>query len=120
MWPLLERDESLRQFEAALVDRLGGHGRVAPVSGDAGIGKPTLVQRFVTSRPRGRARSWTAPLAVCSADRSSVFWRCSQSSLHVPPSPSSKIFTGPTRRRSISSVCWPAVSRALRLDSYCR
>jgi DNA-binding CsgD family transcriptional regulator len=95
---LLERDGCLRQLEAALADALGGHGRVALVSGEAGIGKTTLVQRFVqlprphvrvlwgtcdvqfTPRPLGpvhdmaaRLRGAVPRLLADGADRSSVF-----------------------------------------------
>jgi DNA-binding CsgD family transcriptional regulator len=48
---LLERDGCLRQLEAALADALAGHGRVALVSGEAGIGKTTLVERFIQAPP---------------------------------------------------------------------
>jgi len=43
---LLERDIPLRELDAALKDAVGGEGRVALVSGEAGIGKTSLVERF--------------------------------------------------------------------------
>src|SRR5262245_25113549 len=48
---LLERDGCLRQLEAALADALEGHGRVALVSGEAGIGKTSLIERFIQAAP---------------------------------------------------------------------
>lgn len=46
---LLERDEALRQLEAALREAGGGEGRIALLSGEAGIGKTSLVQRFLAT-----------------------------------------------------------------------
>jgi DNA-binding CsgD family transcriptional regulator len=52
---ILEREGCLRQLEDALADALAGHGRVALVGGEAGIGKTTLVRRFTqVRRPRVR------------------------------------------------------------------
>ena len=52
---LLERDGCLRQLEAAVAEAATGHGRVALVSGEAGIGKTTLIERFIqVPRPRVR------------------------------------------------------------------
>jgi ATP/maltotriose-dependent transcriptional regulator MalT len=44
---LLEREPYLAQLEAALVEVEAGEGRIALVSGEAGIGKTTLVERFI-------------------------------------------------------------------------
>jgi DNA-binding CsgD family transcriptional regulator len=43
---LLEREAALRNLDAALDQALLGQGRVALVSGEPGIGKTTLVERF--------------------------------------------------------------------------
>jgi DNA-binding CsgD family transcriptional regulator len=43
---LLERETQLRELEAALHDAVNGAGRLALVSGEAGIGKTALVERF--------------------------------------------------------------------------
>ena len=58
---LLERDAELRRLRAAL-DRAGrGHGSVALVSGEAGIGKTSLVRELAAGAP-GRMR---ALVGVC-------------------------------------------------------
>ena len=44
---LLERDDALAALEAARAAAAGGSGRVALVSGEPGIGKTSLVSRFV-------------------------------------------------------------------------
>jgi DNA-binding CsgD family transcriptional regulator/tetratricopeptide (TPR) repeat protein len=49
MTTLLERDPELRRLSAALADARQGHGRVAFVSGEAGIGKTALVSAFAAS-----------------------------------------------------------------------
>ena len=57
---LLEREEALRAFEDALGSALAGEGRVALVSGEAGIGKTSVVRHF-TQMSRGSARTlWGA------------------------------------------------------------
>jgi DNA-binding CsgD family transcriptional regulator/tetratricopeptide (TPR) repeat protein len=43
---LLERETQLRELEAALNDAVNGAGRLALLSGEAGIGKTALVERF--------------------------------------------------------------------------
>ena len=51
---LLERDGERRVFDAALERAAGGAGSVLLVSGEAGIGKTSLVRDFVRSPSRGR------------------------------------------------------------------
>ena len=52
---ILERDAALSTLHDALDDAIAGSGRVALVSGEAGIGKTTVVQIFQESA-RGRVR----------------------------------------------------------------
>ena len=47
---LLERDQYLAALEA-LREAASGHGRIALISGEAGIGKTALVERFVAQAP---------------------------------------------------------------------
>ena len=50
---LLERDELLERFEAALADAAAGHGRLVLLGGEAGVGKTTLLRAFcAAARPR--------------------------------------------------------------------
>jgi DNA-binding CsgD family transcriptional regulator len=44
---LLERDSFLLELDAALKDAIVGQGRVALVSGEAGIGKTSLIEHFI-------------------------------------------------------------------------
>jgi len=53
--PLLERDAALVALRGALEDALAGRGRLALVSGEAGIGKTSLVRVFQETA-RGRMR----------------------------------------------------------------
>lgn len=46
---LLEREQVLQMLAAALGEAVAGQGRIALVSGEAGIGKTSLVDRFVTT-----------------------------------------------------------------------
>jgi len=55
---LLERGPALAALHAALDAALGGAGRVAAVSGEAGIGKTSLVEAFAAAAS-GRARVLT-------------------------------------------------------------
>jgi len=52
---LIEREAALAELDALLADALGGRGRVALVHGAAGIGKTTLIERFVAT-----AGGWTS------------------------------------------------------------
>ena len=47
---LLERETPLRKLDAALQEATAGEGRVTLVSGEAGIGKTSLVEQFVRQR----------------------------------------------------------------------
>jgi len=44
---LLEREEQLKRLERAFAAARGGSGRVVAIAGEAGVGKTTLVERFV-------------------------------------------------------------------------
>ena len=57
---LLERDELLGELEAALRDAVGGNGRIALVSGEAGIGKTSLIEQFVRRQKRETRILWGA------------------------------------------------------------
>jgi len=48
---LLEREPLFNEMEAILGDVAGGGGRVTFVSGEAGIGKTSLVEQFTERRP---------------------------------------------------------------------
>jgi DNA-binding CsgD family transcriptional regulator len=57
---LLERGENLSALGDALRRAVSGHGRIALVSGEAGIGKTTLVERFVADAPSEVRVLWGA------------------------------------------------------------
>jgi DNA-binding CsgD family transcriptional regulator/tetratricopeptide (TPR) repeat protein len=57
---LLERDHNFRTLHAALCRAIDAHGQVALVSGEAGIGKTSLVERFIEQRPPGARVLWGA------------------------------------------------------------
>ena len=85
--PILERDAHLEQLETLLGRALAGKGAVAIVSGEAGIGKTTLLRAFAqrattrvfwggcdelfTPRPLGPLHDMN--LALASDDRASLF-----------------------------------------------
>lgn len=52
---LLEREQFLDELEALLSDVAAGNGRMVLVSGEAGIGKTSLVERFIAEH-KGHAR----------------------------------------------------------------
>lgn len=58
MTVLLERDDCLGELDAALRSTVQGSGRIALVYGEAGIGKTSLVDRFVALRGRGCRTLW--------------------------------------------------------------
>ena len=55
---LLERDDCLEELDAALRETAGGEGRLALVFGEAGIGKTSVVDRFVELRRRSIHVLW--------------------------------------------------------------
>ena len=57
---LLERDAQLAALESALNEARAGQGRVVLVSGEAGIGKTSLVQRFVVEQQPAMRVLWGA------------------------------------------------------------
>lgn len=58
--PLLEREKFLDEMAAALEGAAGGSGRTVLVSGEAGIGKTSLVERFTEERCGGARVLWGA------------------------------------------------------------
>jgi predicted ATPase len=59
--PLLERESELADLDAALAMARAGQGRVALVSGSAGMGKTSVVRAFLA----GIDASWRAPATTC-------------------------------------------------------
>jgi ATP/maltotriose-dependent transcriptional regulator MalT len=57
---LLERTPFLAVLDECLADAVGGRGRLVLVSGDAGIGKTSLIKRFVEARSGGARVLWGA------------------------------------------------------------
>ncbi|MBL8045770.1 MAG: AAA family ATPase [Anaerolineales bacterium] len=57
---LLEREEALRELEAALTEAQSGAGRVAVVSGEAGIGKTVLIQNLARAQRANVRVLWGA------------------------------------------------------------
>jgi DNA-binding CsgD family transcriptional regulator len=57
---LLEREEYLFALDDALRQAVAGQGRIALISGEAGIGKTALVERFVADAPSGTRTLWGA------------------------------------------------------------
>lgn len=57
---LLERDDALDRMRQALNSALAGRGRLVLLSGEAGIGKTTLVERFLAEHGQGVPTRWGA------------------------------------------------------------
>jgi DNA-binding CsgD family transcriptional regulator len=57
---LLERDRELAALAAQLEETTTGQGRIALISGEAGIGKTALVERFIARCPAGTRTLWAA------------------------------------------------------------
>ncbi len=57
---LLERDHELATLHTLLDETSAGAGRIALISGEAGIGKTALVERFVAGAPAGVRTLWGA------------------------------------------------------------
>src|SRR6185436_5133374 len=57
---LVEREQFLEELEAIFTDVVGGHGRFVLVSGEAGIGKTSLVERFVDTHHKQARVLWGA------------------------------------------------------------
>lgn len=57
---LLERDEFLLTLNQSLRQAVEGRGRIVLVSGEAGIGKTSLVECFVERRPTSVRALWGA------------------------------------------------------------
>ncbi|HLO31453.1 MAG TPA: AAA family ATPase [Anaerolineales bacterium] len=60
MMELLERDSFLRELDTALKDAVPGQGRVVLVSGEAGIGKTSLVEHFTRAHQDSIRVLWGA------------------------------------------------------------
>ena len=60
---LIERDKALASLSALMTGVAGGRGHVALVSGEAGIGKSSLIRRFLATAPAG----WRTALGGCDA-----------------------------------------------------
>ena len=127
---LLERDDELAQLQAAVDGLHRGEGAIVLVSGEAGVGKSSLVKAFLrtldkrvrirsgacedllslrTLGPlRDAVRGQASPLAVAlaSGDQDAVFAPCTRSCPTRGSRPCSwwRTSTGPTTPRSTSCV----------------
>ena len=59
--PLLEREHALASLGEYAESAAGGYGRVVLVSGEAGVGKSTLLEHFEVATPDAR---WSPALAA--------------------------------------------------------
>src|SRR6266404_2664613 len=136
---LLERESELQMLAAAFEHAAAGHGRIALVSGEAGIGKTSFVERFITIRgqtmrilkgncdalftpsPLGPlydiARQTNGRLLAQLEDEtpraalfSGMLDQLRCAARRSPSSWSSRTSIGPMKRRSISSNSWAAAS----------
>lgn len=57
---LLERDDLLQELEKALTEVSSGSGLVVLVSGEAGIGKTTLIEQFIATQQAPKRLLWGA------------------------------------------------------------
>ena len=64
---LLERDGELASLHALLSDTITDHGRIAVIKGEAGIGKTSLVERFLAQTQERRRDSVRSLWAACEA-----------------------------------------------------
>ncbi len=68
--PLLERDNFLLTLDKLLPQAASGLGRTVLVSGEAGIGKTSLVERFLEQRQSSMRPRWVVP-PMCHTTRPS-------------------------------------------------
>lgn len=57
---LLERERFLRALDESLCHAAAGHGQLALISGEAGIGKTSLIERFIEQCPPDTRTLWGA------------------------------------------------------------
>ena len=57
---LVEREQFLQELETIFTDVVGGHGRFVLVSGEAGIGKTSLIERFAETHHNQARILWGA------------------------------------------------------------
>ena len=62
---LLERETELQVLESALAAAAGGAGSVVLLSGEAGIGKTSLVRASSARRRPAGPGFWRAPVTTC-------------------------------------------------------
>ena len=99
---LLERSEALATLEQALVDSVDRGGRLVFVSGEAGVGKTTLVRRFCELRSGERGSSGAHATACEHRGRSRRFSTSAPRSAVGWPPPSRPA----ANRTSCSMRCW--------------
>src|SRR5262245_5435517 len=57
---LLERDQEVAALAALLEESVSGHGHVAVIGGEAGVGKTALVDHVIAHAPSGVRTLWSA------------------------------------------------------------